>query len=97
MHLGRAYTMGEWFRMAMDDLGRAFRETRKPKSAHIFVFSNTRDAEEFLPSLKSGQVINRFPFMDRMAHKRALGTALVRMQRVFPDEYNFFPATCVRV
>ena len=97
VHLGRAYTMGEWFRMAMDDLGRAFRETRKPKSAHIFVFSNTRDAEEFLPSLKSGQVINRFPFMDRMAHKRALGTALVRMQRVFPDEYNFFPATCVRV
>lgn len=95
MHLGRAYTMGEWVRMAMEDLGRGWRETRKANTADMFFFSSTRDAEEFLPQLKRGQVVNRFPRMDHMAHKRPLGTALTRMQRVFPEEYDFFPATCV--
>lgn len=95
VNLNRAGTLGEWVRMAMDDLPYRCFQTRKVKSANMFFFSTTREAEEFLPDLRRGQRINRFPHMDRMSHKRALGNALTRMQSVFPDEFTFFPATCV--
>ena len=43
--------------------------------------------------MKPYQRINHFPGMYALARKDHLARNLNRMQRVLPDEYNFFPQT----
>ena len=43
--------------------------------------------------MKKFQKINHFPGMAEISRKDFLAKNLTRMQKMFPEEYNFFPAT----
>jgi len=48
---------------------------------------------KFLKNMKANQRVNHFPAMHVLARKNMLGRQLSRMQRVLPDDYDFFPST----
>lgn len=39
------------------------------------------------------KLINRYPGMKEMSEKKELQAALYRMQRYFPEDFDFFPRT----
>ena len=50
---------------------------------------------DFLSKLNPWQKINQFPGMYCICKKNYLARNLMRMKRVFPKEFNFFPTTWV--
>ena len=50
---------------------------------------------EQLGKLKPHQKINHFPGMFTLSRKNYLARNLIKMEKKFPAEYNFFPKTWV--
>jgi tubulin polyglutamylase TTLL6/13 len=50
---------------------------------------------EQLAKMKPYQKINHFPGMFSLSRKNNLARNLVKMEKKFPNEYNFFPKTWV--
>lgn len=50
-------------------------------------------AEFFYKQLKFHQRVNHFPGMFNLARKNMLGRHLMRMKRLLPQYFNFFPHT----
>jgi len=50
---------------------------------------------EMLSQLKPYQKINHFPVMYKIARKNYLARNLRKLQKLFPDEYGFFPRTWI--
>jgi len=50
---------------------------------------------EFLAKVKPYQKVNHFPGLECLSRKNLLGKNLMRMKKVFPKEYNFFPPTWI--
>ncbi len=55
----------------------------------------TGTTPEQLAKLQPHQRINHYPGMYQLARKNNLSRNLMRMAKVFPNEYNFFPKTWV--
>ena len=56
-------------------------------------WADTALSTEKYIALKTYQKINHFPGMSCIARKNNLGRNLMRLQKLFPDDYNFFPQT----
>lgn len=57
------------------------------------LWSDTAVPPEKLQKLKPYQWVNHFPGMHALARKNNLGKNLYKMNKVYPDEYNFYPST----
>ena len=55
----------------------------------------TGTTPEQLAKLQPHQRINHYPGMYQLARKNNLSRNLMRMAKVFPNDYNFFPKTWV--
>lgn len=51
--------------------------------------------EDFLKQMELYQRVNHFPGMYNLAKKNMLGRHLMRMQKLCPIDYNFFPSTYI--
>jgi len=56
-------------------------------------WADTGVTNEMLTKMKLYQKINHYPSMGCLARKNNLGKNLMRMRKLFPKDYNFFPPT----
>jgi tubulin polyglutamylase TTLL6/13 len=66
---------------------------REPEGEWDLFWADTGVTNEMLFKMKSYQKINHYPAMSSIARKNGLGKNLMRMRRLFPKEYSFFPST----
>jgi tubulin polyglutamylase TTLL6/13 len=59
------------------------------------MWHNTGMKTNLIKKLKSHQKYNHFPGTYQLAKKTCLGRNLMKMHRLFPDDYKFFPKTWV--
>ncbi|CAI2360093.1 unnamed protein product [Moneuplotes crassus] len=59
------------------------------------IWHNTGLKSKDIKRLKSHQKYNHFPGMYQLANKNNLGRNLMKMNKMHPEEYNFFPKTWV--
>ena len=72
---------------------RAFKLTDEEEEDWDVFWSDGGILPERLVKLKPYQRINHFPGMYALARKNHLGLNLMKMQKVFPEDYKFFPPT----
>ena len=70
-----------------------FHLTKKEKYDWDICWSDGPLNIQFLKEMKMWQRHNHFPGIYNLARKNMLGRHLMRMQKLLPDEYNFFPTT----
>lgn len=68
-------------------------EINKKKDDWIVFWTDTSVAPERVMKLKSYQRINHFPGMTAIARKLPMARNLNKMQKMFPQYYNFYPKT----
>jgi hypothetical protein len=70
-----------------------FHLSKKAKSDWDIGWSDSPVNIQFLKEMKPWQRCNHFPGMYNLARKNMLGRHLMRMQKLLPNEYNFFPTS----
>jgi tubulin polyglutamylase TTLL6/13 len=70
-----------------------FHLTRKEKSDWDICWTDGPLNIQFLKEMKMWQRHNHFPGIYNLARKNMLGRHLMRMQKLLPHEYNFFPTS----
>ena len=76
------------------EAGKVFLEyhlTRKESSDWDIAWFDAAINVRFLKEMRPHQRVNHFPGIYNLARKNMLGRHLMRMQKILPDEYNFFP------
>lgn len=86
------YVGKKLFQMRLSHVG-ASHENEDPKNEWDILWTDSAVQCERLYRMKPFQRINHFPGMYELARKNKLARNLCRMQRVFPEDYNFFPTT----
>jgi tubulin polyglutamylase TTLL6/13 len=59
------------------------------------IWTDNSVTTEQLSKLKPHQKINHFPGMYTLSRKNYLARNLIKMEKQFPEDYNFFPKTWV--
>lgn len=72
-----------------------FALTEDDKDDFDIIWHNTGMKVSQIKRLKCYQKYNHFPGMYQLANKRNLGRNLMKMHKLYPEEYNFFPKTWV--
>ena len=81
---------------AVKEAGKTFCEfhlTRKIKSDWDIAWYDAPVNVHFVKNMLPYQRVNHFPGIYNLTKKNMLGRHLMRMQKLLPSEYNFFPAT----
>ena len=74
---------------------RPYAKKRDESSPFNIYWTDLSVSSERVMNLKKYQKINHFPGMSAVARKTRLARNIARMQRVFPEEYNFVPQSWV--
>lgn len=72
-----------------------WRESKGPESYPDLVWSDQAIAADRFTKLKPFQKVNHFVGMSAITRKNNLGRNLLRMKKVFPKDYRFFPDTWI--
>lgn len=72
-----------------------FELTTDDKADFDIIWHNVGLKSKDIKKIKSHQKYNHFPGMYQLANKNNLGRNLMKMYKLHPEEYNFFPKTWV--
>ena len=70
-----------------------FHLTRNDKADWDLTWQDHPVSIHFIKKMKPNQRVNHFPGIYNLARKNMLGRHLMRMQRLLPNDYEFFPTT----
>lgn len=82
--------------VVIKEAGKVFLEyhlTRKEKADWDIAWFDGPVNVKFLKEMRPHQRVNHFPGIYNLARKNMLGRHLMRMQKLLPSDYNFFPYT----